>query len=258
MKWLTSLLGQRIAVTGQVWCGRPVLSRRLGAKATPGGRVTADTTLLIKGKSPFWRYGDYGRKERRVAELLRRGQPIAVVHDFEFRKLLENGRRARLCDYIAGQPVEWLISASKRQFLDAAAVTGPLDRERNALGRVEQSFLRHSLFGNAEEYSCSLCGRRLPTELLVAAHIKPRSECSRRERLDFVNVAFGLCLLGCDALYEHGLVSVRPGGKICISAFDGSRALKQVLRVFRGRTCASWNSANAHYFEWHATRHFQG
>jgi len=61
--------------------------------------------------------------------------------------------------------------------------------------------------------SCSLCGQLLPVELLVAAHIKPRSECSRRERLDFENIVFGVCVLGCDALYEKGLYQCSPWRK---------------------------------------------
>ena len=48
--------------------------------------------------------------------LLLKGQPIAVIDDFEFRKLLENGRRARLSDRIAGQPVQWLVNVTARQF----------------------------------------------------------------------------------------------------------------------------------------------
>jgi hypothetical protein len=127
---------------------------------------------------------------------VRRGNSVAVVHDFEFRRLLEKRHPARVCDRIAGQPVQWLAGATTRQFEKAAAVGGPLDREHSAIGRVEQSFLRHQLFGEVEEAGCSLCGRRLPISLLVAAHIKPRSECSRRERLDAEHVVFSLCLLG--------------------------------------------------------------
>ena len=107
----------------------------------------------------------------------------------------------------------WLTPPTKRQFKQAALKGGPLDREHSVLGRVEQSYLRHVLFNGAEHAACSMCGRRLPLGLRIAAHIKPRSECSHAERLDAENIVFGLCLLGFDALYERGLISVGDGGR---------------------------------------------
>ena len=258
MKWLTSVAGHSIGVTGRTWCTQAELlqrARRLGGKGN--GRVTEDTTVLVRGRSGLWAYGDYGRKEKRAADLVRRGHTISVVHDSEFRNLLDGGR-ARLCDRIAGEPVQWLTHVTKRRFQAVARLEGPLDREHSVLGRVEQSFLRHSLFGSVEESVCSLCGRLLPTGLLVAAHIKPRSECTENERLDFENVVFGLCVLGCDALYERGLVSVLREGEICIGGADKSRTLKSILRGFREKRCSAWKESAAHYFEWHATRRFQG
>jgi hypothetical protein len=145
-----------------------------------------------------------------------------------------------------------------RQFQEAAAISGPLDREHSAIGRIEQSFLRHQLFGEVEEASCSLCGRRLPISLLVAAHIKPRSECSCRERLDAENVVFSLCLLGCDALYERGLVGVRRGGEICLSEAHDSSILKSFLHAYSRRKCSAWKETTAEYFDWHLMRRFQG
>jgi hypothetical protein len=127
-----------------------------GAKATPGGKVTDHATVLVRGDSSFWAYGDHGLKEQQAAALLRRGKPISVVHDFEFRNLLESGRPARVADRVAGEPVRWLIAPSKRQFRSVAELGGPLDREYSARGRVEQSYLRHILFGNENCAKCSL------------------------------------------------------------------------------------------------------
>src|ERR1017187_3001014 len=225
MKWLTSVAGHSIGVTGRTWCTQDELlpsARRLGGKGN--GRVTEDTTVLVRGRSGLWAYGDYGRKEKRAADLVRRGHTISVVHDSEFRNLLDGGR-ARLCDRIAGEPVQWLTRVTKRRFQAVARLEGPLDREHG---------------------------------LLVAAHIKPRSECTEDERLDFENVVFGLCVLGCDALYERGLVSVLREGEICIGGADKSRTLKSILRGFREKRCSAWKESAAHYFEWHATRRFQG
>jgi len=258
MKWLTTVAGHRIAVTGSTWCTQAELlrrARRLGGKGN--GRVTKDTSVLVRGRSGVWAYGDYGRKEKHAADLIREGRTISVVHDSEFSKLLDGGR-ARICDRVAGEPVQWLSHVTKRQFQRVARLEGPLDREHSSLGRVEQSFLRRILFGSVEESICSLCGRHLPTGLLVAAHIKPRSECTEDERLDFENVVFSLCVLGCDALYERGFVSVSGGGEVCISGADRSRTMKSILRGFRGKRCVAWKESAAHYFDWHATRRFQG
>jgi len=260
-KHLTTVAGEQVSFTGRAWRPRVELQeivRGLGGKPTPRGDVTEDTTVLVRGACATWKYGDYGRKERRVANLVRRGRSIALVHDFEFQKLLEERRPARVCDRIAGQPVQWLVGATTRQFQKAAATGGPLDREHSAIGRVEQSFLRRQLFGDVEEASCSLCGRRLPISLLVAAHIKPRSECSHRERLDAEHVVFSLCLLGCDALYERGLVGVRRGGRICLSEAHDSSILKRLLRAYSNRKCSAWKEATAEYFNWHLMRRFQG
>jgi hypothetical protein len=89
------------------------------------------------------------------------GQPVL--------SLLAGWNEERL---VAGDPVRWLSPTTKRQFEQAAFKEGTLDREHSVLGRVEQSYLRHGLFGDAEDATCSLCGRRWPVGLLVAAHIK--------------------------------------------------------------------------------------
>src|ERR1051326_8177650 len=260
MAWVRTIAGQGIALAGWVWCGQEELQRRIRRYRgipTHKGHVTLDTTVLVRGTSPVWAKGDHGRKEQRAAKLMRRGQRILIVDDAEFRKLMEGRGWARVSDRVAGQPIEWIQNISEKAFKRAAAVKGSLDREHSTTGRVEQGYLRRSLFGAADEGVCCLCGRRLPIELLIAAHIKPRSACSRRERLDVKNIVFVLCLLGCDALYEHGFVSVLPNGKFCTS--NGStRSLGSILRRFNGAKCPAWAGSNADYFNWHASNRFQG
>ena len=113
--------------------------------------------------------------------------------------------------------------------------------------------------GNTEESTCCLCGRRYPLSLMIAAHIKARSECSRRERLDAENIVFGVCLLGCDALYERGLVSVGAKRKIYVSSpATMTRSLATFLRQLKRRKCAAWRESNAVYFDWHLTHQFLG
>lgn len=258
MRRLISIAGENIAFTGKAWLRRTELQRmvsRLGGTPTPKGAVTKATTVLVRGES--WAVREYGKKERKAAELVRKGSRIALVHEVEFRKLIEEGRPARVSDHLAGQPFDWLRSVTNKQFRKAAAIAGPLDREHSVRGRVEQSFLRGCLFGDSEEWECSLCGRRLPLGLLVAAHIKPRSDCSRSERLDALNVVFSLCLLGCDALYERGLVAVGPAGRIMVNSVGQTRVVQRVLRQYRGRKCTAWKRTNTQYFYWHLKHRFQ-
>jgi hypothetical protein len=257
-KWLTSIEGEHVAFTGTAWRKRSELQdevRRQRGVPTSKGEVTGTTTILVRGR---WAPGEFGVKERHAAELIRDGHVIAIVSDLEFRKLLEGGRRAKAMDRVAGQPIEWLEKPSRRGFEQAAKISGPLDYEHSALGRVEQSFLSRILFESSDEAVCALCGRKLPTKLMVAAHIKPRSECSGRERRDAQNIVFGVCLLGCDAFYERGLLSVAEDGTICIAELSESRVVQKRLSWYRAKRCLGWKQSNAKYFSWHLARRFQG
>ncbi len=78
-----------------------------------------------------------------------------------------------------------------------------LDREVRALSRVEQAYLRQLLFPEPTG-RCAICGKELPTDLLVAGHIKKRSACSPEEKRDAKNIVMPVCRLGCDELFERG------------------------------------------------------
>ncbi|MHA7263741.1 hypothetical protein ACX80W_11130 [Arthrobacter sp. TMN-37] len=95
--------------------------------------------------------------------------------------------------------------------------------------RVEQQYLRAILL-EGSQLRCSMCHREVPESLLVAGHIKPRWTCSEEERKDFASVAMLICLLGCDSLYERGLIAVNANGecredtRVCLSkgSVDGN------------------------------------
>jgi hypothetical protein len=216
--------------------------------------VNGHTTVLVRER---WAPDDYGAKEVMAARLIQGGQKIAIISDFEFRKLLQNGQSAKVMDRVAGQPIEWFDTPPETSFKKAANISGPLDYEHSAMGRIEQGFLRKNLFGHAAEVMCVLCRRKLPRSLMVAAHIKPRSECARKERLDAVNIVFAVCLLGCDALYERGLIAVSGARDIRVSECS-SKSLAKTVRAYRKMKCVAWSEANAKYFQWHFERRFQG
>lgn len=105
---LKSIQGQHVAFTGKAWRFRSDLQRevrRQGGETSSHGSVNGKTTVLVRGD---WADEDYGVKERKAAQLIRKGQKIVVVSDSEFRKLLEAGQPAKIMDRVAGQPIEWL------------------------------------------------------------------------------------------------------------------------------------------------------
>lgn len=106
--------------------------------------------------------------------------------------------------------------------------------------------------------NCAICGKLFPIEIMVAGHIKPRSECKLSEKKDYLNIVFPVCLLGCDALYERGLISINKRGVVeTSSAINNSKSLKRIVNILHGRKCLSWNEKNNKYFSWHYERIFQ-
>lgn len=143
-------------------------------------------------------------------------------------------------------------SASLKRVLSSFADAEHLDGETVANSRKEQAFLRSYLLQGKGQGECVLCGRTLPTELLVAAHIKARSECSRDEKLDFDNIAALMCVLGCDSLFEKGFVYV-PDGKVHANPRrERSPHLDIAIGELAGRVVANWLSSSG-YYKWHAS-----
>ncbi|MBM7813718.1 hypothetical protein [Saccharothrix algeriensis] len=132
---------------------------------------------------------------------------------------------------------------------------GEMDRVAVAKYRVEQQALRHVLLGDEPEGRCALCGRVFPVELLVAAHVKRRSECSDDERRDLRNVAMPACWLGCDRLYELGYVTVGADGRVLTATATG--ALDEQLAKLAGAVSPAHRPASAAYFAWHRENVFR-
>ena len=147
----------------------------------------------------------------------------------------------------------------KKSFEDAVKTTlsglKDTDEQYVAAARVEQSYLRKHLFQRKARERCSLCGEELPVDLLIASHVKKRSNCSREERLDYQHIVTPMCLLGCDALYEKGYVVVNEKGAIAKGRIEvASPALEQRMARVLGKKCSGWNPASERYFAWHRTR----
>lgn len=130
---------------------------------------------------------------------------------------------------------------------------GASDRLAIVAVRAEQRFLRNQQLQRWGSM-CSLCGRALPKEMLVAAHIKPRWACSENERMDTRHVSMLACLFGCDALFEYGYVVVDEDGVI----ESGGRSNEQTefrTQDIVGRQCMAYGDESSRYFAWHRQHH---
>ncbi|MFG2950460.1 hypothetical protein [Streptomyces adustus] len=139
-----------------------------------------------------------------------------------------------------------------------AAFDGELERTARRAQRGEQAALKRSLVPGGMG-RCALCGRALPASFLIAAHIKKRSECSDEEKRDLANIAMPACTLGCDAVYEHGYVTVAAGGALEISplAADIPEIAAFLADRLAGRTSGWWTPAREPYYQWHRTHTFK-
>ncbi|MFA5803866.1 MAG: hypothetical protein WC879_04435 [Melioribacteraceae bacterium] len=262
-KYLKNIKGVHFAITGRCWLVRNVLigliEKKGGKVSDHRAQVTNLTEVLIRGSSSQWAFDNCGHKEVKVANLLKTGKIILTVHDYDFQNLIESGKAAKALNRIAGQPIEWLLPAlEKEKYFKISKVPGTLDREHSVKGRLEQKFLREQLFGNKSFFKCGICGKILPLGIMVAGHIKPRSECTINEKKDFINIVFSVCLLGCDALYERGYIGINDSGFIEVPQKPKvTKALKSVLNKLENKRCLSWNDKNSMYFAWHYGRRFE-
>lgn len=116
--------------------------------------------------------------------------------------------------------------------------------------RVEHQYLRPVLLDGSDS-RCAMCHRELPESLLVAGHIKPRWACSAEELKDFPAVAMLICLLGCDSMYENGLIAVDGAGRIVRTSRSSTQDLDNALDLVVGAVRLRHNATTASYFRWH-------
>ncbi|MER5381777.1 hypothetical protein ABT040_16060 [Streptomyces sp. NPDC002688] len=139
-----------------------------------------------------------------------------------------------------------------------AAFDGELERTARRAQRGEQAALKRRLVKNGAG-QCALCGRNLPAAFLIAAHIKKRALCSDEEKRDLANIAMLACTLGCDAVYEHGYVTVAAKGTLKISplAADIPEIAAYIADKLASRTVGWWTPQREPYYQWHRTHTFK-
>lgn len=140
------------------------------------------------------------------------------------------------------------------QETDWEVVLDTSNQHRPQVYRPEQQRLRNMLFGDNSELACALCGKAFPTEFLVTAHIKKRSQAVNEERLD-KSIVMPVCKFGCDELFEQNFIYVNNRGEFAI---DGKKALTHAVQAylsenFVGKKCWWWVSHpdSRKYFEFH-------
>ncbi|MDI1454256.1 hypothetical protein NHG22_10580 [Streptomyces sp. ATE26] len=139
-----------------------------------------------------------------------------------------------------------------------AAFDGQLERTARRAHRGEQAALKRRLLHGASS-QCALCGRTLPGAFLIAAHIKKRAMCSDDEKRDLANIAMLACTFGCDAVYEHGYVTVTPGGAIAVSPLvdEIPEVAAYIQERLASRTIAWWTPGREPYYLWHRAHTFK-
>jgi hypothetical protein len=149
------------------------------------------------------------------------------------------------------------LGKSRQAYIDAGIdLTDDLDTTVTTKGRKEQSYVRGALgLYETDAAACWLCDRTFPVRLLVAAHIKPRKHCTAAERKDIPHIAMPACVLGCDALYEHGYITVVDGVVTVNPKHDLPPDTAQAIAQLDGRKVEHWGAPNATYFQWHHQRH---
>lgn len=114
--------------------------------------------------------------------------------------------------------------------------------------RKEQAALRTILFKNNDKIECALCQKLLPSQIMIAAHIKPRSKCSIKERKD-PNIVMPLCKIGCDDLFEKGYIKVIKSGIIKINTNKKiTSELKSFMKQYKNKKCTYYNNNTKNYF----------
>jgi len=123
-------------------------------------------------------------------------------------------------------------------------------RSNQSQSRKEQGILRGILFKGVQEAKCAICHRTLPIDLMVAAHIKPRSKCSTSERKN-PNVVMPVCKVGCDDFYEKGYILVDQSGVIQINEeMYYSDELETVLSELTGKRCTHFSQETEDFFSY--------
>ncbi len=116
--------------------------------------------------------------------------------------------------------------------------------------RAEQHIFSEYLFSGKDYVTCSICHKNYPSDLLVAGHIKKRSDCSDSEKRD-LNIVMPVCKFGCDDLYEKGYILINDKGLVVSNrnlSLEGS--IGEYVNSIVGKKCTFFSEKNKKYFKY--------
>lgn len=180
-----------------------------------------------------------------LGEKPHQGRYLSTLSDLDGNRLLEELEVELVGPFDSG------FLGHPPEFWDGIETDAPAIRKL----RLEQGRLRAFLLNGRRTAPCSLCAKELPTRLLIAGHIKPRSICTEDERRNLSAVAMLVCNLGCDALFEWGYIVVRPDGHVYRGRTSETASLDQEISSLVGLRCGVYNDATAPNFAAHVDLH---
>jgi len=164
--------------------------------------------------------------------------------------VLQGEKAERVLDTVFGRLPTQAIS----QVIQSVDGIQNLDRVSTSISRGEQGVLRNSLLGDSVSGVCGICGHEYPVSFLIAAHIKKRSDCTDTEKRDIPSIAMPMCLMGCDALYEAGYVTIE--NRLVKTVATANDSLQLILNNLSGNICSYWTAEREQYFSWHRNNTF--
>jgi hypothetical protein len=126
-----------------------------------------------------------------------------------------------------------------------------LDLPASVWRRAEQGVVRSILLASRDSGECCICGRTVPADLLVLAHVKPRSRCTDPERRDYEHNTMLACTLGCDELFERHYIEISEGTIVQGARKPGTSDVEALVGELIGKSCPAWTKRSAGYFDWH-------
>ncbi|WP_417439640.1 hypothetical protein [Idiomarina abyssalis] len=169
-------------------------------------------------------------------------------------------------DYGNAQPTVVNVSAealSARKELESLDFNQDDNITTVTTRRREQYQLRNYLVTNSDlieigedskACKCLICNRYFPVNLLIAAHVKRRADCTPDEKRDFENIAMLQCG-GCDQLFEKGYIVIDDEGTVTRNErYEVSEDLqKKLARVSGNKTdyFVKGNSNRLNYLQHH-------
>jgi hypothetical protein len=207
---------------------------------------------------PLRTQGLFARQLRALIAESGEWTPVFVLPGIDMNRLADltnpPSTRTRIVDnhrIVAFERNPGWINPSEPASVDGVWELGGTDAMTMGRRRREQVRLRSYLLGGRDSANCDICGRELPSALLVAAHIKPRAMSDEEHRKDFASVAMLACELGCDQLFELGYVIVDEHGVAKPGRDAETSALQAIVDRLVGRKCTAHNARTARDFADH-------